>query len=239
MDRSSEWLKFYDSVVLVANTISKHLADRNKYPKSSTTYRKLTVSARSLLGKLSADVVALSRALDEASNQGALTQPEITRRVAQINKLKTSEKQFEQTLRDGSTSSQSRDGLFGGMASSSANADLDANTVIETSETNVFSSDQLLQHHDRILLEQDRGLDTLTGIVRNQRHVATTIGNEVDRQNVLIDNMGDKMEQVHERLVDGTKKMRLIDRTSGTCGLWMIVILLFVAILVILFIPKP
>jgi hypothetical protein len=33
------------------------------------------------------------------------------------------------------------------------------------------------------LIEQDRGLETLSHIISNQKNIATSIGKEVDRQN--------------------------------------------------------
>lgn len=55
---------------------------------------------------------------------------------------------------------------------------------------------------------------------------------------VMIDSMEDKMDRIHERLVKETKNIRLIDRASGTCGLWMLIVLLLIAIIVIVAIPK-
>lgn len=49
--------------------------------------------------------------------------------------------------------------------------------------------------------------------------------------------MGDRMEQINERLITQTKKIRFIDRKSTTCGIWFIIILLMVAIITIAAIP--
>ena len=35
---------------------------------------------------------------------------------------------------------------------------------------------------------------------------------------VMIDDMEGKMDQIHERLVKETKRVRFIDRKSSTCG---------------------
>ena len=32
-------------------------------------------------------------------------------------------------------------------------------------------------------IEQDKGIEALSNIIQNQKRIATTIGNEVDRQN--------------------------------------------------------
>ncbi len=59
-----------------------------------------------------------------------------------------------------------------------------ASEVVQENElTENISNEQLLAQHDRIVLNQDRGLETLSHIVRNQKQIALTIGTEVDKQN--------------------------------------------------------
>ena len=55
--------------------------------------------------------------------------------------------------------------------------------MIENDFTNNLSSNQLMAQHDQIMAQQDRGLDTLSHIISNQKQIALTIGNEVDKQN--------------------------------------------------------
>jgi septum formation inhibitor-activating ATPase MinD len=113
----------------------------------------------------------------------------------------------------------------------------------ETEVTVNMSSDQLFAYQERVLADQDKGLETLSAIIGNQKRIATTIGNEVERQNVMIDSMGkhkrlekrvflmlllvvfkrcllkgDRMEQLNDRLLDQTYKIKFIDRKSTTCG---------------------
>ncbi len=53
----------------------------------------------------------------------------------------------------------------------------------ETSYTAAMSNEQVLQYQDRMIADQDRGLENLSAIIGNQKRIASTIGNEVDRQN--------------------------------------------------------
>lgn len=39
------------------------------------------------------------------------------------------------------------------------------------------------------------------------------------------------MEQTDERLIDGTRQIRFIDRKDRTCGYWVVIILLFISII--------
>ena len=119
-------------------------------------------------------------------------------------------------------------------------------TLYETGDTVNYDNNQLLVQQDRILQEQDRGIETLSHIIQNQKRIATTIGNEVDRQNgilkqyflkvklyykknmnvylfklflVMIEGMGDNIDQIHDRLVNETKRMRIFSKKTGTCGI--------------------
>jgi hypothetical protein len=55
--------------------------------------------------------------------------------------------------------------------------------ITENAFTRDISSDQLLLQQDKMLVDQDKGIETLSTIVRSQKQIAVTIGNEVDKQN--------------------------------------------------------
>jgi hypothetical protein len=51
--------------------------------------------------------------------------------------------------------------------------------------------------------------------------------------------MGDRVNSVNERLIKETRKIRFLDKNkTGTCGLWLLIILLFIAIIIIISLPK-
>jgi hypothetical protein len=56
-------------------------------------------------------------------------------------------------------------------------------TSYETETTLNYNNRQLMSQQDQILRDQDRGIEALAGIIQNQKRIASTIGNEVDRQN--------------------------------------------------------
>ena len=101
------------------------------------------------------------------------TQKEFSRCCGLVNQLKTNEIQYDKYLRDDVSSFENNQN-----SSSSLWGDVNENQF-----TNNLSSDQLLAQHDHIIAQQDRGLDTLSHIISNQKQIALTIGSEVDRQN--------------------------------------------------------
>lgn len=54
----------------------------------------------------------------------------------------------------------------------------------------------------------------------------------------MIENMGDNMDQLNDRLVNETKRVKIFSTKTGTCGIWFIIILLLIAIIVIAALPK-
>lgn len=92
--------------------------------------------------------------------------------------------------------------------------------------------------------DQDRGLETLSHIVRNQKRIATSIGNEVERQNGSLsflflfclafltkfeniiyhstlrnDRLDGRQDGEHERTVDQIDEEHK-NRESKICNMW-------------------
>lgn len=81
--------------------------------------------------------------------------------------------------------------------------------------------------------EQDKGFDTLGEIITKQRHMAIDIGNEIEVQNEILDDIDDAMEETDQRLTRNTRNIRRVSVKSNTCGLWVVIVILFVANLVV------
>lgn len=85
-----------------------------------------------------------------------------------------------------------------------------------------------------VMEKQDEGLDSLHEIIVRQKHLATTIGGEVETHNELLDDIGDTMEQTTQRLLDTTHGVRRVEtRDSGTTCYWIIIIVLLIIIVVV------
>jgi len=85
--------------------------------------------------------------------------------------------------------------------------------------------------------EQDKGLEALSRVIGRQKQIAIDIGNEVETQNDLIDDITDHVDQTNVRLIRETKHVRVIDKKSNTCWMWVVIVLLVIAIIVIVSIP--
>ncbi|CAG7725060.1 unnamed protein product [Allacma fusca] len=92
----------------------------------------------------------------------------------------------------------------------------------ESEETKPYNVGQLRTQQYQILEQQDRGLEALSEIISRQKHLATTIGGEVDYQNELIEDITDHVDRTRDRLVGETNRVRTIDRKDNTCGYWVL-----------------
>ena len=127
-----------------------------------------------------------------------------------------------------------------GTAASSEGADRkvlpNRTGVVETDRTMGVGTSQVKQQHQEILDEQDAGLDILADIIRRQKGMGQDIFREVTQQNDLIDEIDDRAEDVNTRLLATTNSVRVVSKKDRTCGYWVVILLLFIAIIVVLFV---
>lgn len=83
-----------------------------------------------------------------------------------------------------------------------------------------------------ILEEQNRGLEALSRTIGRQRDMAIVVGNEVETQNNILDNLSNRMDRVDNGLQRETQSIGQVNRTDSTWGYWLVIIGLFVAIIV-------
>nr|CAD7261234.1 unnamed protein product [Timema shepardi] len=96
-----------------------------------------------------------------------------------------------------------------------------------------MSVDELRQHQQRMVKDQNEGLEILSKVISRQKEIAQTIGNEVDIQNEIIEDLADHMDRTDSRLLDETKQIKIIDKKDRTCWYWVTIILLFITIVIV------
>lgn len=86
----------------------------------------------------------------------------------------------------------------------------------------------------QIIKQQDSSLDNLSKTISRQKDIAIRIGSEVDRQNDLLDDIADQMDNTNARMGSTTRGVEEVVRRDSTWSYWIIIISLFVAIIVVL-----
>ncbi|MBZ3884723.1 Origin recognition complex subunit 2 [Sciurus carolinensis] len=84
----------------------------------------------------------------------------------------------------------------------------------EPEETRGLGFDEIRQQQQKIIQEQDAGLDALSSIIRCQKQMGQEIGNELDEQNEITDDLANLVENTDEKFRTEVRYVNLLDRKS-------------------------
>lgn len=90
------------------------------------------------------------------------------------------------------------------------------------------------EDQQRLLREQEDGLEALSGVVSQQRRIASAIGTEVVQQNELLDDVTQRTDNTRNRLVDETENITTTTQKSRTWPYWLVIAGLLAAIVIVL-----
>ncbi|XP_052262911.1 syntaxin-8-like isoform X1 [Dreissena polymorpha] len=220
----------YDRCSQLGLEIMEKINERNKHNRTSNPYTKLSAKIRSSMKQFSSDAERLKNNLIKATSSYHITQREIDRRQVMIDQLITKEKQIEEAFKNESGVARSQL-LAGGVDSDPWGV------KEEPEEFKGIQNTGLRVQQQQIIKEQDKGLDALSEVIARQKNMALDIGNEVDQQNEILDDIIDHTDRSNQRLIKETRHIRIVDRKSATCGIWVVIVLLFVAIIVVAVVP--
>jgi hypothetical protein len=87
----------------------------------------------------------------------------------------------------------------------------------------------------QIIDKQDVILDDISSEIKNLKHIAIHIGNEVDEHNVLLDDYNDDLDNTNKRLNQTNKKIDKLTILSENKHTITIVVLIIILIIMIIF----
>jgi len=230
---SEEWLKDFEVAESLSQEISELINERNSIERIGTKpTARIQSQIRSKLQGFSQKIQFLKNGLSEETS--LFTTKEGERRQSQIDILVSKEKQLNEAFKPSPLVGNSglfnsgfdveRNGAFGGE-----NATDSDNQVTPS----MFQSKQA-----QIIQEQDKGLDELTKVIQRQKMMGQTIGEEIDYQNEIIDDITIGVDQTNQKLIRTDRHVKKVHKKAGSCGLLVIVILLFIAIIVLVAVPN-
>jgi uncharacterized coiled-coil protein SlyX len=92
----------------------------------------------------------------------------------------------------------------------------------------------IIVEQNQEMARQDEQLDDLEASIGNLRTASLTINQEVSMQNRLLDGLHDNVDRVQSRQ-DGTQqRLRGFMKMSGTCKLWMTIIVLALVLVLLI-----
>ncbi|XP_063312111.1 syntaxin-8 [Pelobates fuscus] len=226
------WLSTYDDTHNLAQEIAEKIHERNRYLRNGENPVKLNVSLRSLMQNLKGKIEHLKESLLRSVSSRRITQLEGDRRQNLVDELLTKERQLQMLFKsEGVEPDVVRSSLMAGGSGRSARHNPWA--VEEPEEFQGFGSGDLLVQQHRIIAEQDAGLEALSSIIARQKQMGHDIGNELDEQNEIIDDLTNLVENTDGKINRQTRNVKLVDKKSGSCAMVVVVILLLIAIVVV------
>ena len=98
-----------------------------------------------------------------------------------------------------------------------------------------MSNTQIHTYHNQVLAEQDSQLDTLSDSIGRQRHLAMDIGDELDGQAALLEDVEGGVDRHQGRLDTAKKRLTWVGRKAGqNWGMTTIVVLIAILVLLII-----
>ncbi|NXT34049.1 STX8 protein, partial [Pelecanoides urinatrix] len=177
---------------------------------------QLNVIIRSSLQNLREKIDQLKDLLLRAVSTHQITQLEGDRRQNLVDDLLTRQKQLQASYKnEGTEPDVIRSSLMtGGVKRGVTNPWF----LEESEETRGLGFDDLRQQQRRIIEEQDAGLDALSSIISRQKQMGQEIGNELDEQNEIIDDLTNLVENTDDKLRNQTRHVKMVDKKSTSCG---------------------
>ncbi|KAH8366080.1 hypothetical protein KR093_008895, partial [Drosophila rubida] len=217
----------YEGCERLKHQLLVQLNQRRQYEASpsSAEYVKLTSSIESGLEQLRKDVGHLKVVLDNATTWETCPEQELLERRINWDKLTSQLRELNSKF----TSSTRAHQL---APSTSASVWQNASAKPAVDPPRDVESMKRLQ--TQALEDQNRGLEVLSATIARQRDLAIVLGNEVEGQNNILDNLSNTMDRVESGVQRETRSIGQINRTDSTCGYWIVIIALFVAIIVVL-----
>ncbi|KAM6317552.1 syntaxin-8 isoform 2-T2 [Podargus strigoides] len=209
------WLPLYDAACQAAQETAEKIQERNRCQRNGESSAKLNVIIRSSLQNLREKIDQLKELLLRAVSTHQITQLEGDRRQNLVDDLLTRQKQLQASYKnEGTEPDVTRSSLMtGGVKRGITNPWL----LEESEETRGLGFDDLRQQQQRIIEEQDAGLDALSSIISRQKQMGQEIGNELDEQNEIIDDLTNLVENTDDKLRNQTRHVKMVDKKSTSC----------------------
>ncbi|XP_019672722.2 syntaxin-8 isoform X2 [Felis catus] len=210
------WFSTYDATCQIAQDIAEKIQQQNQHGRSGENTIRLTVTIRALLQSLKEKIALLKDLLLRAVSTHQITQLEGDRRQNLLDELITRERLLLASFKnEGAEPDLIRSSLMtGGAKRGVPNPWL----FEEPEETRGLGFDEIRQQQQKIIQEQDAGLDALSSIISRQKQMGKEIGNELDEQNEIIDDLANLVENTDGKLRTETRRMNIVDRKSTSCG---------------------
>eukprot|EP00035_Acanthoeca_spectabilis_P020098 m.431140 g.431140 ORF g.431140 m.431140 type:complete len:241 (+) comp17262_c0_seq1:50-772(+) len=236
MSRGDRWLGEYERACSKADEAQAAINERDRLTRSGQNAAKVTSQIRRLLNELQLSVRGLEDAVNQAGNEYHITDAEFSRRQNLVATLKGRWDELQSGYgRDGRAGGNSgatgfeRNQLFGVQES----GDDRQRYREEGDATRGLDNHGMLERQQQIMRDQDQGLDILQASIARQKNMGLAIGNELDDQNDMLDELGDAMDNTDARLTRETQHVIKVTENAKSGGMCCCIVLLVIAIIAV------
>jgi len=238
MPSSDSWTREYSEVKASCDEVYELIRERNALASGSASgetreqdVHKLSAQCRRKLQALSSKIGGLENSLNTTATSNNITQREASRRTEMVHSLRLRRDQLKDMMSRDSRQSERTKLLGSGNASSSQRG-------VETDATAGLDSQGIIQLQKQALSSQDEQIEELGKAVRNTKHVALAINDEVDLQARLLDDLDNAVDHTESYMKFARRKLEQVSRKSGSCKYILIIILLMVLLAVVISMSK-
>ncbi|XP_067914222.1 syntaxin-8 isoform X2 [Heterodontus francisci] len=206
----------YDSACHLAQEVAENIHERNRQKRTGGNPSKLNVTIRATLQKLQEQISQLKDSLLRSLSTRQITQFEADRRQNLVDDLLTRERQLQTSFKkDGTEPDVMRSSL---MSEDPRTGPVNPWLMEESEETKGLDFCEIQHQQQRIIKEQDAGLDALVTVIARQKQMGQAIGTELDEQNEIIDDLTHLVDKTDSRIQNETRRVKLVDKKSASCG---------------------
>ena len=231
---ADSWTREYGDVKASCDELYELIRERNSMTAASASstgggareqdVHKLSAQCRRKLTSLSNKINDLEAGVGVG---GGVTQREASR-TELVHALRVRKDQLKDLMsRDGQRKSE-RTKLLGGAGEGQRRPGA------ETADTAGLDSRGILQLQKQALRSQEDEIAELGAAVRQTKHVALAINEEVDLHQHLLDDLDSSVDNTQSMMKFARRKLEQVSRKSGSCKYIMVMILLVVVLALVI-----
>lgn len=224
------WVREHNLVDLECLQIVENLRQRDGLQRGTRGYIRINEEIKTSLSKVEQQLQEMTELLNQQSITGTITEHEGSRRQMLLQKVDRRYQDLRHQYTNSPKDSYMRNELLGDEG-------LSKETTVSWGEAGGSNSahpvQQRVQAQEQYLQEQDDGLEDLSKIMSRTKDIAQSFTAEIDLHNEIIEDVGDTMDRVNERLIRNTQRTASLGTKVDTCGYWIIIVALLVAIVIV------
>mmetsp|Transcript_99464 Transcript_99464/g.309899 ORF Transcript_99464/g.309899 Transcript_99464/m.309899 type:complete len:230 (-) Transcript_99464:41-730(-) len=226
---SGDWTYHHDTLDTDLTAVRRLIEEYRKLSSSGDSSAASTKSGvcRKKLQLVGAGIGKLESELRRAADASLFTDKEVLRRQDLLSDLKT---RHEKCLTVFKSVEMDRGALLGGDSGGSGHAWGRSGNA----DSSALDSRGLLEQQNQIMFKQDEGLDLLSASIARQKQLGMAIGNELEDQEGLLDDLDSQVDKTHSLLKRETKHVMEVSEKVKTGGMCCCIFLLLVAMIVLL-----